>query len=145
MNDSSIVGMDYRTLAEPITMRTRYDMNIEDKVMMSGLYENNRLIPFTTWGSSLPIYMCGRVPKRHRAVGLLESYDLRPTYSFHADALDRGHQPFEQSDWPSRSRDGTGLYTKTDGVKHDLLLYANENNSNIRIWQKDHIRQFATL
>ena len=48
MNDSSIVGMGYRTLAEPITMRTGYDMNIEDKVMMSGLYKNNHLIPFST-------------------------------------------------------------------------------------------------
>ena len=50
MNDSSIVGMDYRTLAEPITMRTRYDMNIEDKVTMSRLHENNRLILFSNVG-----------------------------------------------------------------------------------------------
>src|SRR5438067_8764316 len=97
--------MGYRTLAEPITMRTGYDMNIEDKVTMSGLYKNNRLIPLATWGSSLLIYMCG-MPKRHRAVGLSESYDLRPTYSFPVAALDRGHQSFEQSDWPSRSRNG---------------------------------------
>jgi hypothetical protein len=41
---------------------------------------------------------------------LSESYDLRPTYSFTAAALDRGHQSFEQSDWPSRSRDGISLY-----------------------------------
>lgn len=102
--------MGYRTLAEPITMITGYDMNTEDKVTMSGLYENNRLILFPTWGSSLLIYMCGRVPKRHRAVGLLESYDLHPTYSFPAAALDRGHRSFEQSDWPSRSRDGISLY-----------------------------------
>ena len=111
MNDSSIVGMGYRTLAEPITMRTGYDMNIEDKVMMSGLYKNNHLIPFSTWGSSLLIYMCGSVPKWRRAVGLSESYDLRLTYSFTAAALDRRHQSFEQSDWPSRSRDGISLYT----------------------------------
>ena len=104
--------MGYRTLAEPITRRTRYDMNKEDKVTMSGLYENNRLIPFPTWGSSLLIYMCVRVPKRHRAVGLSGSYDLRPTYSFPAAALDRGHQSFEQSDWPSRSRDGISLYSR---------------------------------
>ena len=45
MNDSSIVGMGYRTLAEPITMRTWHDMNIEDKVIISGLYKNNHLIP----------------------------------------------------------------------------------------------------
>ena len=64
-----------------------------------------------SWGgSSLLIYMCGAVCKRHRAVGLSESYDLRPTYSFHAAALDRWHQPFDQSDWPSRSHDGISLY-----------------------------------
>ena len=88
MNDSSNVG--YGTLAEPITMRTGFGVNIEDKVTMSGLYENNRLILLTTWGSSLLIYMCSRVPKRHRAVGLSESSDFRLTYSFNAAALDRG-------------------------------------------------------
>ena len=94
--------MGYRTLAEPITRRTGYDMNIEDKVTMSGLYENYRLIPSLQlmWDlrSLYTEYMCGRVPKRHRAVGLSESYDFCPTYGFPTAALDRGHQSFKQSD-----------------------------------------------
>ena len=48
VNDSSIVGIGYRTLAEPITMRTQYIKNIEDKVTMSGLYKNNHLILLIT-------------------------------------------------------------------------------------------------
>jgi hypothetical protein len=55
--------------------------------------------------------MCDRVPKQHYAVELSESYDLYLTYGFYVSTLDQGHQSFEQSDWPSRSRDGISLYT----------------------------------
>ena len=54
--------------------------------------------------------MYGRVPKWHCAVGLLGLYNLCPIYSFTTAALDRGHHPFDQSDWSPQSRDGISLY-----------------------------------
>jgi hypothetical protein len=81
--------------------------------------------------------MCGRVPKRHRAVGLSESYDLRPTYGFHAAALDRGHQPFEQSDWPSRSRDGISLYNRCHVALGRRCNAGRPGPGRLRIWAGD--------
>jgi hypothetical protein len=85
-------------------------------------------------GSLLAIYIYNRVPKWHYVVGLLELYDLHPTYGFYVSALDRGHQSFEQSDWPSRSRDGISLYRGLTIEFIQSLKRLHKGHTNIKLY-----------